>query len=237
MSNASVRTERLEMLGSAAAGIAHDINNQLTLIVNHLSSPNLTDRIPYTTDAALAAVDRCAALTESMLAYARGQTVPLKPLDLCTFLGGFLARVQLPKGVWLVSEIPPSLPLIAADPLSLERALTNLISNACAAMGNTGTLRVQASARKIEVADSGPGIAPADLGHIFEPFFTTKGELGAGLGLSIVREIMRQHCGSVTIQSEPGRGAQFTLRFRTPSPDSQGATGFNASPRKIAPAA
>src|SRR5580658_9479032 len=104
MPNTSGRSERLEMLGSAAAGIAHDINNQLTLIVNHLSSQNLTGRNPYPVDTALAAVERCAALTENVLAYARGETVQLKPLDPCAFFGGFFARLQLPKGVWLVAE-------------------------------------------------------------------------------------------------------------------------------------
>jgi two-component system NtrC family sensor kinase len=237
MSNTSGRAEKLERLGSAAAGIAHDINNQLTLIVNHLSSQNLTGRNPYPVDAALAAVDRCASLTESMLTCARDQKVPLEPLDLCAFLGEVLAKIHLPKGVWLVTQIPASLPLIAADPLTLERALSNLLSNACTAMNNAGTLRISASARKIEVADSGPGISPDDIGRVFEPFFTTRGAQGTGLGLAIVREIMHQHCGSVSVRSDPGRGAQFTLRFRTFRSGNQGATGFSASPRKIAPAA
>jgi signal transduction histidine kinase len=172
-----------------------------------------------------------------MLACARGQTVQLKPLDLCAFLGELLARMHLPEGVWLVTEIPASLPLIAADSLTLERALTNLILNACAAMNNQGTLRISAATRKIEITDSGPGISPEDIGRVFEPFFTTKGVQGTGLGLVIVREIMHQHCGSVSVRSERGRGAQFTLRFRTFRSGTQGATGFSASPRKIAPAA
>lgn len=210
MSNASGRTERLEILGSAAAGIAHDINNQLTLIVNHLSLQNPADPAQA---AAVAAVARCTELTASMLAYVRGEAVQLKPVDLSAFLGNFLTRLQLPKGVRLVSEVPASLPPVAADALSLERALINLISNACTAMNNTGTLRVSASAWKIEIADSGPGIPCDDIGRVFEPFFTTKGEQGTGLGLSIVREIMQQHGGGVMVRSEPGRGAEFTLRF------------------------
>jgi two-component system, cell cycle sensor histidine kinase and response regulator CckA len=234
MSNASGRTERLEILGSAAAGIAHDINNQLTLIVNHLSLQNPADPLQA---AAVAAVARCSALTSGMLAFARGETVQLTPVDLTAFMGAFLARLQLPNGVRLVSEVPASLPPMAADPLSLERMLLNLISNACAAMNNSGTLRVSASARKIEVADSGPGIPPDDTCRVFEPFFTTKGTQGTGLGLSIVREIMQQHGGSVTVRSEPGRGAQFTLLFRAPGAPTHGVTGLRASPRKIAPAA
>jgi len=92
--------------------------------------------------------------------------------------------------------------------------LTNLISNACAAMEGKGTLRIEATPGVIEVTDSGPGI-PADRARqIFDPFFTTKGLNGTGLGLSIVRELMRQQGGAVTMLSEPGQGARFTLHFR-----------------------
>jgi signal transduction histidine kinase len=98
--------------------------------------------------------------------------------------------------------------------MGLTPALTNLISNACDAMGDRGTITITASPRTIDVEDSGPGI-PLDMTRkIFEPFFSTKGAGGTGLGLSIVRELMRQQGGSVSVCSEPGRGARFTLRFR-----------------------
>jgi len=81
-------------------------------------------------------------------------------------------------------------------------------------MDGRGTLRITASPRTIEVSDSGPGIPPDSRKRIFDPFFTTKGVHGTGLGLSIVRDLMRQQGGSVTVHSEPGRGARFTLNFR-----------------------
>jgi signal transduction histidine kinase len=227
MPNASDQRERLETIGSVAAGIAHDINNQLTLILNHLE---MQDR-----EAVREAVTRCGDLTGSLLAYARGERSELQPLDLSAFLRNFVAQLRLPKGIHLVSGIPFSLPLIAADPLTLERALMNLISNACAAMGSVGILRIGAIPNQIQISDTGPGIAPENAQRIFEPFFTTKGKKGTGLGLSIVRDIMRQHCGSVTVR--PGRGAEFTLRFRAARITTQGKTGLSASPRKIAPAA
>ena len=207
MSNAPSHTERLETIGSAAAGIAHDINNQLTLIVNHLSLPDL--------DGARQAAERCSELTASLLTYCKGERVAPSPLDLAAFLRNYLAETRLPEGVELVPDIPPSLPAIAADPLALTRALTNLVLNACAAMNGMGQLRITATPGAIEVSDSGPGISVENRKRIFEPFFTTKGAHGTGLGLSIVREIMRQHGGSVTEFSEPGRGARFTLRFRS----------------------
>jgi signal transduction histidine kinase len=94
------------------------------------------------------------------------------------------------------------------------RALTNLANNACDAMENQGTLRIAASAQQIEVSDSGPGMSDEVLRRMFEPFYTTKGDAGHGLGLAIVRDIMREQGGYVAVNSEPGQGAHVILRFR-----------------------
>ena len=196
----------LETLGSAAAGIAHDINNQLHLIVNHLAVTDI--------DGAHRAAQRCSALTENLLAFCRGNPVELIPLDPGDFLIDFVDQLELPQGIDVRLNLAPALPAILADPFSLSRALTNLISNACDAMNGDGVIRITASPRAIIVADSGPGIAEDVILRIFEPFFTTKGDDGTGLGLSIVRDLMYQQGGSVSVHSAPGEGAQFTLRFR-----------------------
>jgi signal transduction histidine kinase len=201
-----MKSTRMEMIGSAAAGIAHDINNQLHLIVNHLS---LTD-----VEGAQRAAERCAALTASLLAYCKGDPVEVSSTNPAVFLRNFVARLRLPEGIHLQLNVPALIAAIAADPLALTRVLTNLISNACDAMDGKGTLRITASPRMIEVSDSGRGIPFEIANRIFEPFFTTKGAQGTGLGLSIVRELMRQQGGSVTAHSAPGRGARFTLHFR-----------------------
>ena len=206
----AVRTSRLEIIGFTAAGIAHDINNQLTLIVNYLS---LADAAGVQ-----AAVERCSALTASLLAYARGDDVALSAVNPALFLRRFAAQLRLPGSIELILNIPAALPAIAANTLALTRALTNLVSNACAAIEGSGdghgTLQIDAMPRAIEISDSGPGIPAEHASRIFDPFFTTKGANGTGLGLSIVRELMRQQGGSVTMLSEPGRGARFTLHFR-----------------------
>ena len=201
-----MKTSRLEIIGSAAAGIAHDINDQLTIIVNHLS---LEDR-----DNAKAAVDRCSALTSSLLSYCNSEPLAITPVDVVAFLQQFASQLRLPSEINLEFLVPETLPEIDANPLAIKRALTNLISNACAAMNETGTLRIAAAPGMIEVSDTGPGIPDEQRREIFAPFFTTKGSKGTGLGLSIVRELMRQQGGSVTVRSEPGHGAQFTLHFR-----------------------
>jgi signal transduction histidine kinase len=201
-----VSTSRLETIGFAAAGVAHDINNQLTLIVNHLSLADV--------ESARDAVDRCSALTASLLSYCRGEAVVLETVNPGVFLRDFSAQLRLDSGIDLVLGIPAGLPEIAANTLALTRVLTNLVSNACAAMRGHGTLWISATPGAIEVRDSGPGIPDEYRRQIFDPFFTTKGVHGMGLGLSIVRHLMRQQGGSVTLLSEAGRGAQFTLRFR-----------------------
>jgi two-component system, NtrC family, sensor kinase len=197
---------KLETIGSAAAGIAHDINNQLTLIVNHLSFADL--------QGAQAAVDRCSALTASLLSYCRGDAVELGPLDPVAFLSHFTAQLLLPNEIDVTLNTPASVPAIIANPLALSRVLTNLISNACAAMNQRGNLRIAAAPGVIEVSDSGPGIPAESKMKIFEPFFSTKGGAGMGLGLSIVRELMRQQGGFVTELSDAGEGARFALHFR-----------------------
>jgi two-component system cell cycle sensor histidine kinase/response regulator CckA len=206
----AVDENRLETIGSAAAGIAHDINNQLTLIVNHLSFADL--------QGAQKAVDRCSALTASLLSYCRGEAVELRPLDPVAFLRHFTAQLLAQTGISSEIDVtlstPALLPAIRANPLALTRVLTNLVSNARTAMNDRGRLRITAAPGVIEVSDSGPGIPAESRTKIFEPFFSTKGGGGTGLGLSIVRELMRQQGGFVTVLSEASEGARFTLHFR-----------------------
>jgi signal transduction histidine kinase len=196
-----MNSSRMETIGSAAAGIAHDINNQLSLIVNHLVG-------------AQQATERCSALTAGLLAFCKNEPIRVISINPAAFLRTFVAQLPFPEGFDLNLNVPTLLPSITADPPALTRILTNLVSNACDAMDGHGTLRITASPHAIEVSDTGTGI-PAELAkRIFDPFFTTKGANGTGLGLSIVRDLMRQQGGSVTVSSEPGRGARFTLHFR-----------------------
>lgn len=197
---------RLELLETAAAGIAHDINNQLILIINHLAVTDL--------DGAHRAAERCSALTRSLLAFCRGNPIETKSIEPGEFLLDFVEQMELPEGVDLRLDLAASLPAIEADPLALTRVLTNLIANACDAMRGAGSIRITASAGMIEVSDSGEGIPEELRQRIFEPFFTTKGKEGTGLGLSIVRDLMYQQGGSVSVHCEPGKGARFTLHFR-----------------------
>jgi signal transduction histidine kinase len=113
------------------------------------------------------------------------------------------------------------LPEIQADPDQLKEALVNLVLNACEAMVEGGTITIREETGILEphgrilavrVTDTGPGGPPAIAQRVFQPFYTTKGE-GSGLGLSIVRRIVEEHGGWITLQSPEGRGATFTMVF------------------------
>jgi two-component system, cell cycle sensor histidine kinase and response regulator CckA len=197
---------RLEIIGSAVGGIAHDLNNQLTLILNYLAFSDL--------EGARDAAARCCALTGALLVYRCGKMPALLPMDPVPFLRNFVADLELPPHVQLLVSSPEVLPAIDTDPLALHHVLTNLISNACAAMNDAGVLRIVCRAGTISVEDTGPGISARNLPNVFEPFFTTKGTGGMGLGLAVVREIMQQRGGAVSVHSEPGKGARFDLQFR-----------------------
>lgn len=205
-----MKCQRLEVLGFAAVGIAHDINNQIHLIVNALSVADL--------EGARRAARRCSAMTQNMLSFSKNCSLKPISIDPAEFLLDFVDTLGLPYNVEFRLDLPPDLPPILADPALLNRTLNNLVDNACDAIDFKGSIRITASPRGIAVSDSGPGIPDDVMPRIFEPFFTTKEGVGTGLGLSIVRDLMYQQGGSVSVNSAPGKGACFTLRFRAGGP-------------------
>jgi signal transduction histidine kinase len=204
---------RLTALGTTAAGIAHDINNELTLILNHLA---LCDAETPQVVSMLAAMGRCSALTSSLLSYCRGEGVVSKALDLNSFVREFAKDSYLPSGVRLEVIAALEEHVAQADKHALRRVLDNLINNACHAMNEKGNIVITVANRAIRVQDSGPGIDESEREKIFEPFYSKKarGRTGVGLGLAIVRDLMSQQGGSVELVSTAGSGACFELRFR-----------------------
>jgi signal transduction histidine kinase len=106
---------------------------------------------------------------------------------------------------------------LAADPEQLQRALRNLILNALDAMpgGGTLTIRTSRSEHKIalEVSDTGQGLTPEECNRLFTPYYTTK-QHGTGLGLAIVQSVVSDHKGTISVHSEPGKGATFRIEFQ-----------------------
>ena len=118
------------------------------------------------------------------------------------------------RGVTVRLDAPDELPDVAIDPDRMRQVILNLCLNGLEAMPEGGelslSLQPEGDALRLEIRDTGMGIAPEALPHIFDPYFTTKGQ-GTGLGLATVHKIVEAHGGSISVTSEPGQGAVFRL--------------------------
>jgi PAS domain S-box-containing protein len=227
-------TQKLESLGALAGGLAHDFNNLLTGILGSASLASM--KVPVDSPAAeqleriLVSAEKAAELTSKMLAYAgKGQFV-MAPSDLNQLIEEVLplVRSSLGKMVAVKLVLAPNLPEIEADRAQLQQVIVNLLTNAAEALdGAEGEIVVRTGAMTsaapgagatvfLEVRDDGPGLDEETQKRIFDPFFTTKFP-GRGLGLSAVQGIVRAHRGSIRVESQPRRGATFTVHFPTSS--------------------
>ena len=223
------RTERLRALGQMAAGVSHDLKNLLNPLSLHLqlaqraNAKGDREQVDAGLLAIKDAVTRGVDVLERLRHFSR-QTPDAKavPVDLSA-----RAReaVQLAKPrlvsrqgrVIRVHEEYGEPPVVAAEPSEVVSAVLNLLANAGDAMTDGGEIFVRTGERDgggfIEVRDTGPGMSAETRAQVFEPFFTTKGEAGTGLGLAMVYAMVNRHRGTVTLESEPGQGATFTLWF------------------------
>ncbi|HEY3204789.1 MAG TPA: PAS domain S-box protein [Thermoanaerobaculia bacterium] len=242
------QSQKMEAIGQLAGGIAHDFNNLLTTVLGYsdmaLRQLGPQDPIRGEIEEIRRAGERAANLTRQLLAFGRKQVFEPRPLDLNALVAEssrMLARL-IGENISLVTQLDPSLGSVRADPGQLEQVIVNLVVNARDAMPDGGTLTirtqnadVEASAARehqgadpgryvaIAVADTGVGIDTDTQRHIFEPFFTTKDKPhGTGLGLATVYGIVSQSGGHILVDSEPGRGAVFTIYL--PRVDSLAAT-------------
>ncbi len=235
---ALAQSHKMEALGQLTGGVAHDFNNLLTVIMGALDM--LQQRLQTgerdvgpLIDAAQRGLDRAAALTRQLLAFARRQPLEPKPLNLNDLLAevtGMLRRI-LGAGIAIKTDLADDLWRIAADPNQLENAILNLAVNARDAMPRGGKLTIESANARLDegyatthedlepgdyamvaVSDTGSGMTQDIVAKAFEPFFTTKdfGQ-GTGLGLSQVYGFIKQSRGHVNIYSEPGVGTTVKL--------------------------
>lgn len=228
---AKLQSERLAVVGSMAAKLAHEIRNPLGTIKLNLDligdevgslgpgSPVTTDETKTLLKAVHSEVRRMERLAEDYLQFSRlpklnRELVRLN--DLLTRELEFMMPMFKAAQVVTVTDFDPALPAIQADPDQLWQAVLNIIRNAMEAMAQAGTLTVRTAREAGEVAlhltDTGKGMNEEECSQIFRPFFTTKPS-GTGLGLTMVQQIIIEHGGRVECASVAGRGTTFSLYF------------------------
>ncbi|MGE0546715.1 MAG: PAS domain-containing sensor histidine kinase [Kofleriaceae bacterium] len=222
-----VRAERLATLGELAAGVVHELNNPLTSItvyaeylVRKLESQGAEVSDLDKLRRIGASAQRILRFSRDLVQYARPSGRDLEPVDLASVVRQSVSiceHLVERGGIDLVVEVDPELPVVQAIAGQLEQVLINLITNAVHAVENGGKVVVRAgvdgpAAVALEVADSGPGVPEPDRQKIFEPFFTTKPDgKGTGLGLPIVRNIVDQHGGEISVIRSDLGGAAFRV--------------------------
>jgi two-component system NtrC family sensor kinase len=240
-----VASEKMASLGKLAATVAHEVNNPLfgiltysRLVLRDLEKDGLDEARRAAAIEQLRIIEReskrCGEIVKNLLAFAR-QAPPRRQLqDLTRVARRALALVhhQLElQGIELVESYAPNLPPCSLDADQVQQVLLVLLMNAVEAMPEGGRLEVatewdpSSSTVQARVRDSGRGIAPDALPHIFEPFFTTKEEQHrTGLGLTVAKNIVDQHGGTLTVRSAPEEGAEFTLALPAEAPVGAGST-------------
>lgn len=216
------KTERVAELGTLASGMAHEIGTPMNVILGR--AEYLMDRvkdepIKKGLQTIIAQVERITRVMNQLLAFARRKPPERGPLVLKDIVEGSLElfRERLAKsGVTVQLAFDDHCPAAQADADQMSQVMINLIMNALHAMEDGGTLRVglepEQGGIKLTVGDTGHGIPKDALPKIFEPFYTTKefGK-GTGLGLTVVKGIIEEHQGTITVESEEGRGTRFTI--------------------------
>jgi len=225
--------DRLAVLGEMSAGLAHEIRNPLGAIkgaAQYLDPAAVGEDASEFLNIIIEETDRLNVVVDQFLDYARPYQAQQEPTDVNLVINQtvrLLAPGLQEKKVKLSVDLQADLPQVMANGQQLTQVFLNLMNNAQEAMPDGGRISIKTSllsdgqgtlprqlARKqavrIQVSDTGPGIAPQVLERIFVPFFTTKAR-GTGLGLAISQRILEHHGGEIRIRSQPGEGSTFTI--------------------------
>ena len=243
--------DRLAALGEMAAGLAHEIRNPLGAIKGAAQCLEPRPRAGEEGEflgVIVEEVNRLNGVVTQFLDYARPLKQSFGTVDINEVVTRTIKLIQneIPGRLSLVMELGDSLPAVEGDPEQLKQVLINLVQNAIQALGTApGTIRIRTRGPErfadlraggefveIDVTDDGPGIPPEQQPNIFVPFFTTK-QKGTGLGLAICQRIVKNHGGTVSVQSRVGEGSTFVVRLPAQAP--AGAPRVIEPPREGTP--
>lgn len=237
--DAAVQSGKLMVMGQMAAGLSHELTQPLLAMKTYVSNTRLLNAQGRTdmVDRNVARIDdlvrRMERIVTQLRSHARKQSGTAEPVEVVRSLEVALELLQATRGprpaVTSMDIVPRDLGVLA-EPVRLEQIFLNLLRNAAEASPEHGHVGIRARAVgadvRIEVEDSGPGIAPAIMPRLFEPFFTTKAQgEGLGLGLAVSRMIVEQFGGRLEAHNSPNGGAIFRVtlpRAPTPAPDRDG---------------
>lgn len=224
LENFLFQSEKLAAVGQLAASIAHEINNPLTAVLANAQILKrqlpAEDEIQESVDLIIRAGARATQVVRNLLDIARKDERQVERIDINDNIQRALDLIQHElnaRSIRLVFEPGPAIPPLQASSDHLLGVWLNLLLNASDAIEHKhGQIRIRSERRgdevRVTVADNGRGIPPAKLVRIFEPFYTTKGPgRGTGLGLTVCHRIVKQHGGKIEVDSEVGKGSQFTV--------------------------
>ena len=245
MNEQVIEAGKLASVGELAAGIAHEINNPMAIMVEEAGwiedllqeeefkeGGNL-DEFKRAVKQIKTQGKRCKEITHKLLSFARKTDPAIKVVQLNDLVEEIVALCEQRakySSIHINMNLMPSLPTIHASPSEMQQVLLNLINNAVDAMEKSGgsidiTTRLDGAYVVLDVADTGPGIPQANLARIFDPFFTTKAVgKGTGLGLSICYGIIHKMGGEISVNSAVGIGAVFHIRIPRPKIDGKKGT-------------
>jgi PAS domain S-box-containing protein len=238
MEKQMARTEKMASIGQLAAGVAHEINNPLSVISCYANliekSGDATDQIREDLEKVKKHTLNCKRIVDSLLNFARVSETHRRAADVHAGLESVLAIIEKQVGkrqIEIQRSYASSLPPVSIDEDKMAQVYMNILLNAVQAIDDQGTVSITTAydppsdTVRIAFADTGAGIAPAHIDKIFDPFYTTKkDEEGTGLGLSVSYGIVHEHEGDIRVESRPGRGSVFTIVLpATANDDSGGA--------------
>jgi PAS domain S-box-containing protein len=224
-----VRREKLAVLGQLAGSVAHELRNPLGVIKNAAYFLNMAlDNPEPEVKQGLQILNREVGISDriikSLLDFARSKPPYRQAMNVNDAVRETLSRIDIPKGIKVVSRLDETLPVVLADPTQLKQVFDNLIRNAIQAMPEDGCLTIKSEMSDrdklgncsdwitVSINDTGIGISPKNLEKLFEPLFTTKAK-GIGLGLALAKNLVEANEGVVEVQSKVGEGSTFMVRL------------------------